>query len=113
MTKHPLGTVAELGEDTIKGLGGDLIFPDHEDYGDTRNVWNGLANTYPAVIVEQRAVPTSLSLSTSRRGPTSKRTRQPPVNIHESDERRRWYLAGKAEDEGVDTALDETDCADD
>lgn len=55
MTKHPLGTVAELGEDAIKSLGGDLqgdlILPDHEDYNDTRNVWNGLANKYPAVIV--------------------------------------------------------------
>jgi len=58
MTKHPLGTVAELDEQAIKGLDddlrGELILPDHEDYNDTRNVWNGLANKYPAVIARAK-----------------------------------------------------------
>lgn len=52
---HPLGTVAECEEEDIKELEerlrGDLILPDHEEYEDTRNVWNGLVNKYPAVIV--------------------------------------------------------------
>jgi len=52
---HPLGTVARLNEEDIKelddGLRGSLVLPDHEAYEDTRNVWNGLVNKYPAVIV--------------------------------------------------------------
>ncbi len=52
--KHPLGTIAELDEEAIKGLDeglrGDLILPDSEAYEDARNVWNGLINKYPAII---------------------------------------------------------------
>ena len=52
---HPLGTVDRIGDDAIVGLGeklrGDLILPDHEQYEDARNVWNGLINEYPAVVV--------------------------------------------------------------
>lgn len=52
---HPLGTVEQLGENTIAeldaDLSGDLILPDHEQYEDARNVWNGLINEYPAVVV--------------------------------------------------------------
>ncbi|WP_135366638.1 FAD-binding oxidoreductase [Halosimplex halophilum] len=52
--KHPLGTVAELGDEAIagldEGLRGDLVLPDSEGYEDARNVWNGLINQYPAVI---------------------------------------------------------------
>lgn len=52
--KHPLGTVAELGEGSIESfatdLDGDLILPDDEEYEDARNVWNGLVNEYPAVV---------------------------------------------------------------
>ncbi|MDY6818802.1 MAG: FAD-binding oxidoreductase [Halobacteriales archaeon] len=52
---HPLGTVEQLGESTIAELDatldGDLILPDHEQYEDARNVWNGLINEYPAVVV--------------------------------------------------------------
>ncbi|ELY37810.1 FAD-binding oxidoreductase [Natronorubrum tibetense] len=53
--KHPLGTVAELGEQRLReldeNLRGDLILPDSEEYDDARNVWNGLINEYPAVVV--------------------------------------------------------------
>lgn len=55
MRPHPLGTVDQLGEDALGRLAaairGDLILPDHEDYEDARNVWNGLVNEYPAVVV--------------------------------------------------------------
>lgn len=55
MTKHPLGTVSELGEEVIGALAGDLrdelVLPEHDDYTDARTVWNGLANDNPAVIV--------------------------------------------------------------
>ena len=53
--KHPLGTVAELEDDRIaefdEQLRGDLILPDSAEYEDARNVWNGLVNKYPAVVV--------------------------------------------------------------
>jgi FAD/FMN-containing dehydrogenase len=53
--KHPLGTVAELGEEAVgglsKALSGELILPDHSEYNDARDVWNGLVNRYPAVVV--------------------------------------------------------------
>ncbi|MFT4882045.1 MAG: FAD/FMN-containing dehydrogenase, partial [Salinirussus sp.] len=53
--KHPLGTVAALGEEAIgelgQALGGELILPDHSGYNDARDVWNGLVNRYPAVVV--------------------------------------------------------------
>lgn len=52
---HPLGTVAELGDEAIAGLDGDLrgdlIMPDHDEYEDARNVWNGLIDEHPAVVV--------------------------------------------------------------
>lgn len=52
---HPLGIVERLGDEVLgdlaDGLRGDLILPDHEAYEDARNVWNGLVNTYPAVVV--------------------------------------------------------------
>ncbi|MFC4542465.1 FAD-binding oxidoreductase [Halosolutus amylolyticus] len=52
---HPLGVVAQLDENDLRefdeDLRGDLIFPDSEEYEDARNVWNGLINEYPAVIV--------------------------------------------------------------
>jgi|AntDeeMetagen285_2_1112576.scaffolds.fasta_scaffold01996_6 hypothetical protein len=55
---HPLGTIAKIEEQDInelnENLRGDLILPDHEDYEDTRNVWNGLVNKYPAVIVRAK-----------------------------------------------------------
>jgi FAD/FMN-containing dehydrogenase len=53
--KHPLGTVAELGDEAVGGLArdvdGDLVLPDHSEYHDARDVWNGLVNRYPAVVV--------------------------------------------------------------
>ena len=53
--RHPLGIIKNLGEKTIRGLdekiSGDLILPDNEQYHDARDVWNGLINRYPAVIV--------------------------------------------------------------
>lgn len=53
--KHPLGTVADLGEEAIGGLAGSidgaLVLPDDDEYDDARDVWNGLINRYPAVVV--------------------------------------------------------------
>jgi len=52
---HPLGTVEQLDDEELgafsDGLRGDLILPDAEAYEDVRNVWNGLINKYPAVVV--------------------------------------------------------------
>ncbi len=52
--KHPLGTVAELGDEAVgelsRSLDGDLVLPDHPEYNEARDVWNGLVNRYPAVI---------------------------------------------------------------
>ena len=51
---HPLGVVASLDEDSLEefddDLRGALVLPDGEEYEDARNVWNGLINTYPAVV---------------------------------------------------------------
>ncbi|UIP01319.1 FAD-binding oxidoreductase [Halobaculum sp. CBA1158] len=56
--KHPLGIVASLPEEDVKeldeGIRGDLVLPDSEDYEDTRNVWNGLVNKYPALVVRAK-----------------------------------------------------------
>jgi FAD/FMN-containing dehydrogenase len=52
---HPLGVVGALGEATVgefaEGLTGSLIGPDDETYDSARDVWNGLVNRYPALIV--------------------------------------------------------------
>jgi len=52
---HPLGTVGALGEETVGGLAadvdGELVLPDGEDYDAVRDVWNGLINRYPAIVV--------------------------------------------------------------
>ncbi len=52
---HPLGIVESLGDETVAeldaSLRGDLILPDNESYHDARDVWNGLVNRYPAVVV--------------------------------------------------------------
>lgn len=52
---HPLGTVDRIGDEPIEAfateLRGEVILPDSEEYEDARNVWNGLINKYPAVVV--------------------------------------------------------------
>jgi len=52
---HPLGTVGALGEETVGGLAagieGELVLPDSEAYDTARDVWNGLVNRYPAIVV--------------------------------------------------------------
>jgi FAD/FMN-containing dehydrogenase len=52
---HPLGVVGALGEGVIgelaQELQGDLVLPNHEAYDSARDVWNGLINRYPAVVV--------------------------------------------------------------
>lgn len=52
---HPLGVVGALGEEAIGGLArdvqGELVLPDDGAYDGARDVWNGLINRYPAVIV--------------------------------------------------------------
>jgi FAD/FMN-containing dehydrogenase len=53
---HPLGVVGGLGEDAIGGLAatldGEVVLPDDGAYDAVRDVWNGLINRYPAVVVE-------------------------------------------------------------
>lgn len=53
--RHPLGVVGTIDDQALENLArtidGDLILPDSEEYEDGRNVWNGLINTYPAIIV--------------------------------------------------------------
>jgi FAD/FMN-containing dehydrogenase len=52
---HPLGVVGALGEEAIGefagGLDGSIIGPDDETYDSARDVWNGLINRYPALVV--------------------------------------------------------------
>jgi FAD/FMN-containing dehydrogenase len=52
---HPLGVVGGIGEEAIGGLtralDGDLVLPDDDAYDGARDVWNGLVNRYPAVVV--------------------------------------------------------------
>ena len=52
---HPLGVVGGLGEEVVGGfarqLDGEVVLPDDESYDGARDVWNGLVNRYPAVLV--------------------------------------------------------------
>jgi FAD/FMN-containing dehydrogenase len=52
---HPLGTVGALGEEAIGGLvaevDGEVVLPDDEAYDAVRDVWNGLINRYPGLVV--------------------------------------------------------------
>jgi FAD/FMN-containing dehydrogenase len=52
---HPLGVVDTLGEAAVGEFAGELtgslIGPDDEAYDSARDVWNGLVNRYPALIV--------------------------------------------------------------
>jgi FAD/FMN-containing dehydrogenase len=52
---HPLGVVGAVGEGAIERLArrldGDVVLPDDEAYDGRRDVWNGLVNRYPAVVV--------------------------------------------------------------
>jgi FAD/FMN-containing dehydrogenase len=61
---HPLGIVEELGEESIGGLAaaltGHLVGPDDERYDGVRDVWNGLVNRYPALVV-RAADPTDVA----------------------------------------------------
>lgn len=53
---HPLGVVSTLGEETVgkfaQQLTGALVAPDGDSYDTARDVWNGLINRYPALIVQ-------------------------------------------------------------
>jgi FAD/FMN-containing dehydrogenase len=53
---HPLGTVGALGETAIGELAGQLdgqlVLPDDAAYDTRRDVWNGLINRYPAIVLE-------------------------------------------------------------
>jgi FAD/FMN-containing dehydrogenase len=53
---HPLGAIGVLGEETVgefaQRLTGSLVGPDADSYDSARDVWNGLINRYPALIVQ-------------------------------------------------------------
>lgn len=52
---HPLATVGALGDEAIGGLiaaiDGEVVLPDDEAYDAARDVWNGLVNRYPGLLV--------------------------------------------------------------
>lgn len=51
---HPLGIVEPIGnelDEFAAEIRGELVLPDSDEYDDARNVWNGLINKYPGVVV--------------------------------------------------------------
>jgi len=56
MKVHPLAVVDGLNQESIRGvavrLDGELILPDDEAYDEARDVWNGLINQYPVIVIQ-------------------------------------------------------------
>jgi FAD/FMN-containing dehydrogenase len=52
---HPLAVVDGIGEEPLgrlaRGIDGTLVLPDDGAYDVSRDVWNGLINRYPAIVV--------------------------------------------------------------